>query len=66
MGTGMHEVSVDRATGLLTTTTTTIADADLLARVAARLRGDDACALPVPDGYFTAPDGGILPRRRER
>jgi hypothetical protein len=64
MGTGMHEVSVDRATGLLTTTK--IADADLLARVAARLRGDDACALPVPDGYYTARDGEILPRRRER
>jgi hypothetical protein len=62
MWTVMHDVSVDRATGLLIT----IADADLLARVAARLRADDACALPVPDGYFTARDSGILPRRLER
>ena len=58
----MHDVSVDRATGLLIT----IADADLLAHVAARQRGDDACALPVPDGHFTARDGEILPRRPER
>ena len=58
----MHDVSVDRSTGLLIT----VADADLLARVAARLRGDDACALPVPDGYFAARDGKALPRRAER
>lgn len=58
----MHDMIVDRNSELMIT----VADSALLARVLMRLRGDDARAVPVPDGYLTVRDGEVLPRRAER
>jgi hypothetical protein len=38
-------------------------DRALLARVAARLRGEDPAAIPVPDGWLIPVHGDVLPRR---
>lgn len=62
METGARDVVVDRRTGLIVA----VADPALLARVLHGLRGDDARAMPVPDGYLTAWDGEPLPRRADR